>query len=190
MRNLLLIFILGVVLISCAPSGVYMAPEFSTVESGARSIIVDKGYDETWSELIRFAGSNFFGIDNFEKASGLITLGYGSNEASYYVTGGRYTLHDDAGRTLFDGDYVDFLTMNSSGRLSGRVNVIVESVAEMSTRITINARYVINSTAGNWIFDTGGYASVNVSNAAKGTSPNRILMPTYNVENGILAALK
>lgn len=190
MRNLLLIFILGAVLLSCAPSGVYIAPEFSTVESGARSIILNKGYDETWSELIRFAGSNFFGIDNFEKASGLITLSYGSNDASYYVTGGDYAIHDDAGRQLFSGDYVDYLFMRSDGRLSGRVNVIVESLTETTTRVTVNARYIVNSSVGSWVFDTGGYASVNVPNPARGTSQVRILMPTYSVEIGILGAIK
>ncbi len=49
----------------------YVAPE--QYEDVELSQVINSGFDDAWSSIIDYASASFFGIDTFEKSSGLIT---------------------------------------------------------------------------------------------------------------------
>jgi hypothetical protein len=169
----------------------YLAPNTSSVPIQNYSRVIDKSFDQTWSALIQYAGSAFFGIEHFEKQSGLLTLSFGATRPSDFVTGGHWKT---SGVVQFDGEYVDYCTKHVNGALQGKMNVIVVALEPNKTKVTVKARYVF--TCGNaqvgietWSFDSGGFDTQKILNSASGAGDSRTLMPTYKAEKAILDAI-
>jgi hypothetical protein len=73
-------------LYGCA-TGTYTPPTTAQLPDYERT--VDKSFDETWASLIDYSSGTFFGIDRFEKASGLLTLTFGSGEPTRFIDCGH-----------------------------------------------------------------------------------------------------
>jgi hypothetical protein len=165
------------------------------------SKIINKPFDEVWDALINYSASTFFGIENFEKDSGLLTLSFGASNPQNYVTGGHWKADVVYGMNElhFDGDYVEYLSLHQNGKLTGKMNIVIKKITDSSTQVIVNARYVFSSVvidakgrtqSNTWSFNTGSCQEVAVTNVTKGTQPTRTICPTYKAENAILNALE
>ncbi len=195
-RKLLQAGILGIAIapvLACATAQ-YQPPAASgSAEDSQREI--DLSYDEVWERLVQFTAGTYFGIDNFEKESGLMTLSFGAEDPGRFVDGGRWKSTAPA----FEGNYVDYLARYQNGQLTGRMNIVVTELASNRTRVRVNARYVFSSVVvdpytsqritNSWSFNTGTADTASVANAAMGTPPTRTLRPTHAAEREILDAI-
>lgn len=196
-----LLFLLTISLTNCVSVNALYKPPVEDNAKSKYSKVVNKPFNQVWDALINYSASTFFGIDNFEKASGLLTLSFGASNAKEYVTGGYWKADIVYGvnQLYFEGDYVEYLSLYQNGSLSGKMNIVVKQIDENSTQVTVNARYVFSSNVtdangrnynNTWSFNTGSCNDVTVSNATKGTPPTRKMCPTYKAENAILNALE
>jgi hypothetical protein len=184
MKTLALAALAALILSGCTAS--YAPPVRTEIDPSMNSRIVNRSFDETWQTLIEYAASTFFGLDNYEKDSGLLTLSFGSSNPSQFVDGGNWK----STSPKFEGNYVDYMARHLGGRLDGKMNIVVVPIDDENTKVTVNARYVFTATGGNsWVFDSGGSATVVPSNQAMGTTSERTLMPTHHAEQTILSAL-
>jgi hypothetical protein len=133
-------------------------------------ILVKAPFDEVWQKLITGLSSEFFVITNIEKASGLITLDFGSDQPDRFVECGETTrtygdetiTYDPAGSSTyhFDGQAtgvgnVAKYTVNRSTSLSGKINVHVAEMPD-GTKALVNARYILTTRVGGFYnVDTG-----------------------------------
>jgi len=156
------------------------------------TLVVDKSFDQVWKELITYSASTFFAIDNYEKDSGLVTLTFGADKPSEFITGGKWK---SKGSISFDGDYVDYLSLYQGGNLTGKMNIVVSKITDDKTQIQVNARYIYATPPRQyavpmtWSFDTGRCTTMRTSNPARGTDPERTMCPTYKAENAIINAV-
>lgn len=186
----LLLTLIAVYISSCSYfsyEGVYKEPYYEKSKEYF-SIILDKNFDEVWNKLIEYSAGAFFSIDNFEKASGLITLTFGTSNPSDFVTGGYFylksTFYDNV---LFEGDYINY----HSATLIGKMNIFVMKISENKTKVNIHARYIINMGGSTThVIESGGYKTFKAPYSPDGISPYRTICPTYKAENAIIEALK
>jgi len=188
-------------LMGCSFSAIYKPPEQSDSMLNY-SKIINKNFDETWASLIDYSASTFFGIENFEKESGLITLNFGASNPEEYITGGywKYDYQWGANQLHFEGDYVEYSSIYLNGVLIGKMNIVVKEVDSSHTKVTVNAKYIFSAdvlnenrvrTATNtWSFESGNCDELAIINPSKGTPPTRIICPTYKAEEAILDALE
>jgi len=198
---ILIIFILTTALFqSCVSVSAVYNPPIEDKALNKYSKTITKSFDEVWDALINYSARTFFGIDNFEKESGLLTLSFGASNPEEYVTGGYWKTDVvyGANQLHFEGDYVEYLSIYQNGTLTGKMNIVVNRINESSTQVIVNARYVFSISAvdangrtqnNTWSFNTGECEELRISNATKGTPPTRTLCPTYKAENAILQAL-
>lgn len=187
-----LVIILALLTLSGCAAGNYTPPtnENSTV---VNSRILNEPFDKVWSKLINHLASTYFGIENYEKQSGLITLTFGSSNPSDFITGGKASFRSVAAN--FEGEYVDYLVSYSETDFIAKMNVVVAPVNETQTKITVNARYVFGARMPstneklNWSFNTNGYDVVKPINSLDKKSNERIMMPTHKAEKDLLDAL-
>jgi len=175
----------------CA-TGRYTPPVVNSSPSDY-TVVVDRSFDETWKKLIDYAAGTFFAIDNYEKASGLLTLSFGSANPPEFITGGPWEVSNMV--VTFEGDYVEYLSTYAQGRLDGRMNIVVSQEGPQTTRVTVNARYIfaaqfVDGPRDQWTFNSGNCGTTRVTNPSPGTPPFRTICPTYTAERAILAALK
>jgi len=193
------IFIFG--LSSCVSVKATYTPPLQEESHNKYSKIINKTYDEVWDALINYSASTFFGIENFEKESGLLTLSFGASSPQDYITGGYWKTDIVYGvnELHFEGDYVEYISLYQNGSLSGKMNIVVKKINDNSTQVIVNARYVFSSNvidvngrnhSDTWSFNTGGCKEVVITNATVGTPPTRTICPTYKAENAILSALE
>lgn len=199
---LLTIFVLTTILFQgCVSVSAAYTPPIEENTLNKYSKIIDKNFDEVWESLINYSASTFFGIENFEKESGLLTLSFGASNPEEFITGGYWETDVGYGRNQFhfEGDYVEYLSVYQNGTLNGKMNIFVKKINESSSQVVINARYVFSSggvdangrTYKNiWSFNTGSCQEIRVLNSVQGLPPTRKLCPTYKVENAILRALE
>lgn len=87
-----LVLLLSLLILGCV-SAKYTPPIVdNSHENYSRTI--NKSFDDTWKALIQHSASTFFGIENFEKESGLITLSFGASNPSDFITGGHWKVAD------------------------------------------------------------------------------------------------
>lgn len=161
--------------------------------TGQYSVIVERPFDDTWAALIDHAARTYFTIDDFEKDSGLLTLSFGVGNPADYVVGGTWTFEDKRLRRRepdFDGDYVTYLQRQRNGSLQARMNVVARPLDPARTRIVVNTRYVYRSDLGTWVFQSGGYAELEIADPPAGTPPSRILRPTHKAEREFIEAVR
>lgn len=193
----LILFIVMLTAIGCV-SASYELPTHKGSKEKYETIIYAP-YDKVWSQLIQYAGQTFFAIDNYEKASGLITLSFGTSNPEKFITGGHWKYKDSraAKQIDFSGDYVRFASMYNRGELSGRMNIVVSEMNKGKTKIRVNARYNFSTMSKSgrqrtWSFDTGSCDTVKLSNleSAPGTENYRKICPTYKAENTIIETIE
>lgn len=185
-----LILLLPILFLSC--SSVNYTPP-APVDDSEISVIVDQDYDTTWESLIDHVSSTFFAIDNFEKASGLITASFGASDPNEFVDCGFHSARwMGAGyrQMEFEGTYVDFLRTHQDADLSGRMNITTREISENETEVRVNARYVLSTDSDTWTFDSGSEATIDVKNASSDESKPRTCRATYIAESSILDAVK
>ena len=179
-------------------SGSYEPPTYKSSKEKYQTVI-NVPYDKVWSQLIQYTAQTFFAIDNYEKASGLITLSFGVSTPEKFITGGHWEYRDlrPAKQIDFSGDYVKFASMYNRGELSGRMNIVVTEMNKGKTKIRVNARYIFNTMVKSgrqltWSFDTGGCDTIKLSNlvATPGTGNYRTICPTYKAENTIIETIE
>lgn len=192
--NLRLAGLLTVVLLTVAlgcTTGSYTPP---SVQPLPNSEVVEGSFDETWDRLVSYASASFFAIDNFEKASGLLTLSFGAGDAEEYIDCGQFQIKAPAAQ--FDGPYVRYVQDYQGAKLVGRMNLRVQERSANQTEVTVNARYVFSLPAGNrpagdtFTFNSGGSDTQAVSGNVQGTSAERTCAATGFVEDAILSAIR
>lgn len=178
----------------CAATASYIPPAPLSEHEKTYSAIVEKSYDDTWSALIQHAASTFFAIDNFEKESGLLTLSFGTGNPSAFIDCGHWDASwtdQQYQRHQFSGAYVDYLMVYMNGSFTGKMNLLVAERGPQQSEVTVNARYIVQAPPNTWSFDSGGTATVNVSNPSRNVStPSRTCQPTYKAETTILDAVR
>ena len=200
-------------------TGSYAPPPAVVSASEPRVIQLDQPFEDVWHALISYSGSAFFGIDNFEKASGLLTLSFTAETPSLYVTGGRLTriagltkvpilsghassqvVLDSQNSSIgasrlrsvdsYAGDWVGMLQQEAGLDLQGRINLVVKPLGPARTEVVINVRYDLVFGEGALWFDSGSCADWVLSNPLRGTPSIRTICPTYRLETDIMDSLK
>lgn len=151
------------------------------------SVVINKGKDQVWKELVPALGREFFVINNLDKESGLINLSY-TGDPEKYIDCGRIisTVQNARGeRTYnFPGSkaYQEY-EVNHQGQLlfvarkmnlEGRMNVVIQEIAPNQSQITVNTRYVLSKDM--TIADVLGHRqnrtdSISFNTGQKGTFP-------------------
>jgi hypothetical protein len=199
-----IVAVLGMTLlmVGCAtPKFGYTPP---VPEKYKNSIVMPYGYDDAWKKLIAAASQSFYAIDTYEKDSGLMTLSFGSGNINAYIDCGTMATNDASEA------YVPRLqNAGYSADLNGKMNLLVQSESDSSTRVTVNARYIFrihgvsqqyNAFTGQtsfnrldetWSFDSNsvGTNTIHASDAAQGISSQRSCQPTGKVENDVIDAI-
>lgn len=190
-------------LLASCTTATYAPPTPATVPSN--QTVVGKGYDETWDALVAHASKTFFAIDNFERATGLMTLSFGASEPSRFVDCGTISITSPA--INFNGPYIDYVTSYRDAKFQGHMNLLVQRIDDTSTRVTINTRYVINipsttylqpgffgpvavtTPSNTFAFDSGGSDAESVTAAVEGAGTTRTCRATGLAESEILDAI-
>tara|TARA_Y100000748_G_scaffold12451_1_gene10233 strand:+ start:494 stop:1117 length:624 start_codon:yes stop_codon:yes gene_type:complete len=204
MKKLISVFSLFLVF-SCAtvgPTGTYVEPFGKYSES--YSYDVNASFDEAWSALIDYSSTAFFGIDNFEKESGLLTLSFGVEDPNQYLDCGTILVMN-GGNVTFDGSYVDYARIYNSAEFTGLMNISVRDINENTANIRVNTRYIFTTTgqyydptlnifrptpAVIFSFDSGSSDTEGASTYIEGTGSLRTCMPTYKAEKAIIDFIK
>jgi hypothetical protein len=173
------LFLLG----GCAPK--YNPPEPVSGAKKKYTETVNKSFDKTWTSLVSYAGKSFFSIDNFEKESGLMTLNFGATDPSGFIDCGNTEIAIKG----YKGTLVNFFITqpNRSIELDGRMNVFVKEIDSNTSKVRVNARYVVTFTnpqkSWNITFDTGG------SGKHHGNTVTSECRPTYKAEKALIEAV-
>jgi len=168
------------------------APPGTGAGNASNEVTVERSFDEVWTALVDYASSTFFAIKNFEKASGLMTVSFGSGSLTDFINCGTWNA------LAFRGPYVNYLKTGADTQFDGSMNIRVKAVTAMRTSVRVNARYVLTSVRtapggapvrDTWAFDSGGSATVAVQFPAAGTTPARTCAPTGLAEETILKGI-
>jgi len=184
----------------------YTPPESQNPEP-SNSVVINKPFDQVWSDMIPQIGKSFFVLNNIDKASGILNISYSGDPEEYVDCG---VLHSSVSNLAGDRKYdipmakpdqtyeeLDFSknimlrSITQKESLDGRMNVIFEKVSPTETKVTVNTRYVLTRTGdiqpvGGQVdpysetvtFNTGGEAKFSDSVACR---------PTGKWEHEILA---
>ena len=119
-RIFYVIFLLSV-LGACATKPEYTPPSNQHLAFDDE-IIVNATYDEAWDRIISSMAKTTFGIENFEKDSGLITFKFTASNAADYITGGDIKIQSTS------YDWINYTQIHWGGTLSGTVNVSLKPI--------------------------------------------------------------
>ena len=189
----------AIVALAGCVSGTYTPPKPMEISN---RLIVDQPFDKTWDNLISHASASFFGIENFEKDSGLLTLSFRAGDADSYIDCGSFAV-STAART-YNGSYVRWTEIENAGTLEGRMNLRVRPVSRNQTEVIVNARYVFSTprqTTGSgatartlpavrWVFESRTQDTQSVPSPVPGTMTTRTCQSTGRAERDILDALE
>ena len=155
--------------------------------AGQYEVVLDRPFDDVWASIVDHASGTFFGIDNFERDSGLMTLSFGSGYPGDFVDCGTV---DYVGETIPTIDYFlapIFGAPLDSTELGARMNIFVEDLGPDQTRVRVNARYSLAYTSRTlrtnqtWTFSTGESDTQSLGQGQVITC-----QPTYLAERSIL----
>lgn len=164
---------------ACVPN--YTPPKHPT-GTLQNEITIDKSFQEVWSAVIDHATSTFFGVDNFEKDSGLMTLSFGGRNPDRFIDCGWLKTTNLAN---YDGTTVQALEREAlSTNLVGKMNIVVRAETPTRTRLRANARYVYQAQGKQykptWTFES------NTSDTQKVGSVMVTCRPTNVAEQDLL----
>ncbi len=187
-------FITIFVVTSCAGSGTYTPPQPASAPNQYEAT-VSKSFDDTWTAIIDYASQTYFAIDHFEKASGLLTLSFGSADPAKFIDCGQWKAPDLRAGSM---PYATYLRDVYGAKLDGKMNLVVRSAGSGRTVVRVNARYIfsmpgnpsLNLVQRNWVFDSGGESSLGVSgDSEENVASARTCRPTYAAERAVLQAV-
>lgn len=155
MKKYLLFALLStsILFLACGPK--YSPPTLYDTQQ-IEGYTLNKNFDTVWSALIEYISGSFFGIESFEKESGLLTLSFGSSDPSEFIDCGNVEVGN------YNGPFVDvFDTFPAAdSRLTGKMNLFVKKIGLNKTKIFVKSRYVFFANDGavsqTWSFDTNG----------------------------------
>lgn len=150
--TLISILLAGSILSACS-SLKYTHPD--PVSKLENTKTIDRSKEEVWDDLIPKLGKKFYVINNLDKDSGLINVSYSGNPNTY-IDCGKMRISNPNGSQQ-GGTYVSVAAENrdySSGltvinvkmQLEGRVNLILQSLEQQKTLVTVNTRYIVTKT--------------------------------------------
>jgi len=117
-------------------------------------ITINQNFDDTWEDMVEYISTSYFGIESFEKDSGLLTLSFGAENPGRYIDCGMISGPNFKGQTTEVGN----LGRGAYHQLEGRMNVFINSQNPNVTTVRVTARYVytLNDGAFNqvWAFNT------------------------------------
>ena len=192
MKKSLVLFCLSTLFLFSCAAGSYTPPSVSE-EPIVNSIVIEKPYDVVWAKLITQLATTYFGIENYEKQSGLITLSFGASNPSNFITGGSVRVSNIAAK--YEGDYIGYLCKYSDADFKAKMNIVVTSLSDNQTKVTINARYVFTSYVketnerNTWSFNTNGYDKIEPRRSLDSNNIFRIVKPTHRAEKDLLDSL-
>lgn len=149
--------VLALTLLSgCVSSDRNYTPPQATSKAVQTTKEVDRPREEVWSALVSGLGSQFFVINNMDKASGFINVSY-SGDPEKYVDGGElyFKVENLRGPREYrfpasraNAQYEAFaggilMGLNRRLALEGRLNVVVTEPSPGRTRVMVNTRYVL-----------------------------------------------
>lgn len=187
------------VMVAGCQSGQYTPP---IAQDYSNTVVVNKPFDAVWGDLVSYASGSFFGIKNFEKESGLLTLSFGAGDASRYIDCGNFSV--EQGANSFNGTYVQWVQQTSDAELNGAMNLLVRPLDRNNTEVVVNARYIFTIPSVvigsgiyaqriptmTWSFDSRTQDTRAVYNAVPGTSATRTCQPTGVAEQEILTGVQ
>ena len=168
-------------------------------EKVSNQAVLDEDFDVVWEKLISGLSSEFFVINNVEKASGLITLDFSTSTPERFVDCGNVTrtYGDESNTFALAGDssfkYDETVGVNVARKrvtrntdLSGKINVHVAEVPD-GTRVTVNARYIWSVELGGTYEMAGSLASgptqaLQRSNFSKSFNTNSVAGPDADLD--------
>lgn len=206
------------VLASCqARRHLEYAPPAALESTPTYTKLVEAPFNEVWRALISGVGGSFFGIEEFERESGLLTLSFTSSPFSDAVTGGRLVFRynnadkrsgeifwvghasEPAMNINFDGDYADYVQQYLNGQFQGRANIVVAELSATRTEIIVNQRFVVTGGfpgkpgAGVetvvWAWNAGE-SCTQVVTTDEGNREARVLRSTGMVEDRLQRAIE
>lgn len=151
----IIVFIAIGVLTGCATSTSNYIPPVSEKFQNSRTI--DRPFDDVWDRLVKELSSDFFVINNIDKASRLINISFSASRPSEYVNCGRttrafsnlrgkqdvdYDTADSANFAMATGREGVFYNVARTTKLDGRVNIYVAPETG-GTNVTVNSKYVL-----------------------------------------------
>jgi len=161
-----LIFCLGGCAVPKKSTLGYVLPDLEDFPEN--TVIVDTSFDDCWKTLIAGLSSEFFVINNVEKASGLITMDFYTDSPEDYIDCGvskrSYDGVDQTYQTAGDAIYkedtrvaggVNRATIRRETTLNGKINVHVSEMAD-GVKVSVNVRYVWTLVrSGTYYYDDG-----------------------------------
>lgn len=173
-------------LVSCTstvvtpPPPVYIPP--APRASAIFELISNSNFDATWSALVRHTASTSFSIDEFERASGLMTLSFSPADPATMVECGQW---QESGKPPMP--YVESTGMV----LQTRTNLIVQPINEFQTGVRVNTLYILEDGSGNvYQFTTNQSATVQPRNRSIGTTRTRTCQSTHDGEKSFVAGVR
>lgn len=126
--------------------------------------LVAAGYDRTWTALIDYVSQSSFSIQNFEKDSGLMVLGFAPDSIDQYVDCGSWTKGGLLGQTV---PYVSRKDARLSLRGS-KMNIRVREVSPGQTNIQVTAVYQLRDKYKNyWEFTSNQPSTITTKRSRK-----------------------
>jgi hypothetical protein len=147
-------------LAGCVSGQTDYSPPTAKVPKDAFSKTLNKTKDVVWASTVPALGKDFFVINNLDKGSGLINVSYSGDPHDFidcgHISGffsnarGRQDYSFDA--STKDAQYTLWVSpvagmVDRHMNLDGRVNIIFESLTPDTTKVTVNARYIVDRHA-------------------------------------------
>lgn len=193
MRKLICLLVLAVVVAVGTGCAGKVTTEFVRPEEHPimESKVYNYPYEKVWKAVVQSIGSSYFVLENIEKDSGILSLSFAAQNPGDFVDCGVVKEHGTVVMRAYDNTFAGtasniqrkFVTdqgvpgeMIRSCSLSGKANVLVQSLGPKQTRVTIRTRYVFTLT--NMVMPYGAPAPVkmeatmNFTGSEVGTFPD------------------
>jgi len=161
----------ALILSGCATNS-YTPPSSLAKDEAKHEVMVNKSFDATWASLIDYASGTFFAIDNFEKASGLITLSFGAADPSHFIDCGQMVA------PIFQGSFATFMATEWNATLT---SVSMPALSALWTFLVVD-----NDTALPGL-DLPALSSVPDLHVAGNTALVSLNLPALMVVGGVIA---
>jgi hypothetical protein len=169
----------------------------------ANTVVINQPFEQVWSHAIPQVGKSFFAINNIDKNSGILNISYDGDPEQYVDCG---TIHSEYGAEKIDfpaakahqdwlGPSGGILPANYSRTvtLAGRMNIVFEHLSETSTKVTVNARYVLNistTTRVGQVPPTSPHETIMFNSGGEATLEHGACRPNGKFEHDVLAMIQ
>ncbi len=138
----------------CAGKIEYTPPAKST-KPIENSKTINKPKELVWNSAIAELSKQFFVINNMDKASGFMNIGFSGDSEKYldcgniysYVKNARgervYNFPTSRASQVYEVLNNELYVVNRKMSMKGRINIIFEEIAKNQTRVTANIKYIV-----------------------------------------------